>query len=162
MAKRKTTKKKSGKRSGSGGRKMGALSLDKDQNLLMMAAGVVGGAIAKKFIDTVIAKQDTINVEQKTIDGLEVVGAAVGFYMIDSPFLRGAFLGIGTAAAVSGLQQMDVLKGSITPMVPFRPRPLLNGVTQTPAVAAATNTYGFPKASTVAGSYSRYRAAAGS
>lgn len=161
MAKKKSHKTTKTKKRSSG-RRMGAISLDKDENLLTMAAGVIVGGIGKRFIDTFVSKQDTINVEQKTIDMIEFAGAATGFYFVDAPFIRGAFLGIASAAAISALQEMDMLKGvGMSPMVPFKPRPLLNGVTRTPAVAAATNAYGFPSPSTVGNIYTRRRSTGG-
>jgi hypothetical protein len=138
-------KKKTKKKSGGGGKRMSGVSISKSQqDEIYLALGVLGGAIGKNFIDTALAKQGTLKVEQKTVDGLEILAAAAGFLFAgDQAFIKGLSIGVGAAAAVSLLKEMDVLKGAeLPPMVPFRPRPKLNGVTQTPAVAAA-NAYGF-------------------
>lgn len=154
MPKHKTRKRSKTKKRG--GRRVGALSMNKDQDLLMLAGGAIVGGIAKKFIDTALAKQETLTVDQKTIDGIELVGGGVIFWMVDQPFLRGMGLGLTAAASVSLLQEMEVLKGmSASPMVPFKARPQLNGVTKTPAVAGA-NAYGYPRPNAVgAGAFSR-------
>lgn len=150
MAHKKRKKKKSG-----GSRRMSGLSISKlQQDDLLMAVAVVGGAVGKKFIDTVIAKQDTLKVEQKTVDGLEILASAALFmFGGNQPILKGLAIGLGSSATVSLLQEMDVLKGPILPAyVPFRPRPALNGVTRTPAVSGGgVNSYGFPNGPGVAG-----------
>lgn len=139
MAKKKT-KKKSG-----GAKRMSGVSISKAQTEeIYLALGVLGGAIGKHFIDTALAKQETLKIEQKTVDGLEILASAAGFLFAgDQAFVKGLSIGLGASAAVSLLQEMDVLKGpGLPPMVPFRPRPKLNGVTQTPGVASP-NAYGF-------------------
>lgn len=142
MANKKTKKKKS---SGGGGKRMSGVAVSKQQQEeIYLALGVLGGAIGKHFIDTALAKQETLKVEQKTVDGLEILAAAAGFMFAgDQAFVKGLSIGLGASAAVSLLQEMEVLKGvGLPPMVPFRIHPKLNGLTQTPNVAGA-NAYGW-------------------
>lgn len=154
------TKKRSHKPKHKGGTKkkghrMGVITTSQHGNeLLTIAAGTVTGAIVKKIGDTLISKQASttgVTISQKTVDIIEVVGGGALFYYMDSPFIRGMALGLGSTAAVSLLKEMDVLKGiGLPPLVPFRPQPNLKGVTNTPAVAGA-NAYMFPQTPGVAG-----------
>lgn len=149
MAKR---KKRGGSRKR--GRRMGAASftgsLKKNEDFLILGAGVVVGAVAKGFIDQALAKQDTIKVNQNMVDGVEVAAGVAGVLYLDGAFLKGLSIGVGSAGAVSGLRTLGVIKGtSPMRMVPFRARlaarvnNMNGGVTRTPGVAGG-NSYGFP------------------
>lgn len=133
-------------------RRMGVASsvnLNKTEDLLMLAGGVVAGGIAKGFVDQTLAKQDQIKINQNLVDGLQVVAGGAAAIMLKHPFFKGAGIGLGTAATLSALRTAGVIKGGSFPMVPFRPRPnqartLNGGVTATPSVAGS-NPYGFPQ-----------------
>ena len=148
MAKKKTKKSKPAKKGK--GRSVGALSLQKDQDLLMLAGGVLAGAVVKRLADNIIAKQATstgVTIEQGTVDLIQGAGGAAIFYFLDQPFVRG--LGLGLVGSVVYNKTKDLKLAGIgqsTVLVPFRPQPNLNGVTQTPSVAgASTNVYSFPQ-----------------
>lgn len=149
MGKRKPKSKKSG-RPRKGGR-VGALSIDKDGSLIQLALGTVVGGIGKRLADNLIAKQAEstgVTIKQSTVNFVEMLVAGAGFYFMDQPFVRGLAVGIASATVYDWTKDMKLGGiGAATPLVPFMPRPQLNGgVTQTPAVAgASTNVYSFPK-----------------
>lgn len=123
--------------------------LKKNEDILVLAGGVLIGGVAKGFLDQTLAKQETLKLDQKLVDGLEVAAGVAGAIFLEGPLLKGIAIGLGTSAAYSGLRGLGVIKGIGMPMVPFRPRPIqarysMNGATQTPAVAGA-NVYGFPQ-----------------
>lgn len=151
MPKKKTHKKKHTTHRKHG--RMGALNLQKDQDLLMIGAGVITGAIVKRFADNLIAKQSGttgVTVSQKTVNVVEALGGAAMFYFLDQPFLRGMGAGLVGGVAYDASKDLKLAGiGEGPVLVPFKVRPQLNGgVTQTPAVAGAT-AYMFPKPSGV-------------
>lgn len=128
---------------------MGAAKLKKTQSdYLWIGAGVFAGAFGKKVIDWGLSKVDAVKVKQEYIDwGEFLVGGAAFAFLDMHPGLKGFSLGLSAGGFVNGIIEAGALKGvgALPPMVPFRPKPNLNGVTKTPAVAGAGNAYMYPK-----------------
>jgi hypothetical protein len=147
MAKGKKSKKKTASKSR--GKRMGALNVKTDQDLLMIAAGVVAGGVVKRLADTLIAKQSSttgVSIAQNTVDVVQILGGGAVFYLVDQPFVRGLGLGLAGSAIYTKTANLKLSGIGASPLVPFRPRPNLSGagVTQTPSIAGA-NVYNFPK-----------------
>ena len=157
-------RKKSYKKKSTGGRgrkrgRVGALNLNKpqDMDLLMLGLGTVGGAVVKRLADNLIAKQAQttgVTIKQGTVDALEILGGGALFYFMDQPFVRGLGLGLAGSTVYSktaNLRLAGLGQSTYTNLVPFQPRPNLNGVTQTPSVAGIgnVNAYSFPSPSNV-------------
>lgn len=163
MPKRKSHKKKSGSKGKGKGRKVGAIKMDspQGQDLLMIAGGVLAGSVVKRLADNLIAKQAQttgVSIKQSTVDLIEIAGGAAVFYFIDQPFIRGMGLGLAGSTVYNKTANMRLSGvGQSTALVPFQPRPNLNGVTKTPSVAGVGNVYNFPSPSNVG----RVRAYAG-
>lgn len=147
-----TKKRSSHKKRQHHGRRMGAIKPE-TQTALMMIAGAIAGAVAKRFADNAIAKQTAVTIDPKLLSfGEVVIGGGVAWYA-KNPFLKGLGLGIAAEAGVSGLVAMQVLSGTDMALaldnrrlaLPV-PRPNLAGTTITPSVAGV-NAYGFPQGS---------------
>jgi hypothetical protein len=159
MPKRKSHKKKSGSKKGRGRGKVGALNFNnkQDQDLLMLAGGTIAGAVVKRLADNLIAKQAQttgVSIKQGTVDLIEIVGGGALFYFMDQPFIRGVGLGIAGATVYNKTANMRLAgmgQATYTNLVPFQPRPNVNGVTATPSVAGIgnVNAYSFPSPSNV-------------
>jgi hypothetical protein len=159
MPKRKSHKKKSGSKKGRGRGRVGALNFKKpqDMDLLMLAGGTIAGAVVKRLADNLIAKQAQttgVTIKQGTVDLLEIVGGGVVFYFFDQPFVRGLGLGLVGSTIYNKTANMRLAglgQSTYTNLVPFQPRPNVNGVTATPSVAGIgnMNAYSFPSPSNV-------------
>lgn len=152
MAKRKSRKKKTS-RAGRKGR-VGALNFKnkQDMDLIMLAGGTLLGGVAKRLGDTLIAKQAQttgVSIKQGTVDTIEILGGGALFYLMDSPFIKGLGLGLAGATVYTMTANLRLAGiGQSTALVPFQPRPNVNGVTRTANVAGA-NAYNFPSPSNV-------------
>lgn len=159
MPKRKSHKKKSGSKKSRGRGRVGALNFNnkQDQDLLMLAGGTIAGAVVKRLADNLIAKQAQttgVSIKQGTVDLIEIAGGGALFYFMDQPFIRGLGLGIAGATVYNKTANMRLAglgQSTYTNLVPFQPRPNLNGVTATPSVAGIgnVNAYSFPSPSNV-------------
>ncbi len=92
-------------------RRMGAVS-GQTSALLQMLGGVIAGGVVKGFVDSAIAKQSTVKIDDKTLQAVEAVGGAFLAYKMKSPFLRGLGMGIAAGAVVAELKEMKVLTGA--------------------------------------------------
>lgn len=133
-----------------GPRRVGAVKMKKETNdLLMLGLGAIGGAIAKRFIDTALSKQTAVQIDPKLLSTLEMVGGGVLAYTVPNWLIKGVGIGFAAEGGVSLLQSMGVLSGiTLTPDVPFLPRPNMGGLARTQTVGAL-NAYGFPAPSAV-------------
>lgn len=115
-------------------------------------AGAVAGAIAKRFLDSAIAKQDTVKIEPKTLAFLELVAGGLIVYTGKMPFIQGIGIGVAAESTVKIAQEMNLISGPAINYSNFRklgaPKPNMGGNAITPSVAGA-NIYNFPKPSQV-------------
>lgn len=148
MAKKKNRGRKTSRRM-SGVRGNFKNTLKKNEDTLILAGGVLLGAIGKGFIDKTLAEQETLKLEQKTIDGIQVAAGVAGMLFLEGPFLKGVSIGLASSAGTSVLRTMKVIKGAEMPMVrfrlPVRYRNNMNGASVNPTVGSP-NVYGFPQA----------------
>lgn len=156
MAKKRKKTKTYKKRSRMGAASFGPKTGVNAGDMWALAGGVIAGAIGKKFLDTTLAKQETLKIDQKTLDAAGVAAGVVGLIYLEGAFLQGLSIGVGSASAISGLQELKVLKGvGLPPLVPFRPRPkersVSGGNTKTSRVGGAQNAYGYPQTPGVGG-----------
>lgn len=146
MPKRKKThhKKHSGHKRGG---RVGALNIKTQGDIVQLATGAVLGGIAKRLVTTLANKAVTsagVTISNKAMNvGAFVVGGGV-FYLMDQPFVRGLGLGISTAAVYDLTSGLTLGGLGAAPLVPFLPKPNINGATNTPNVAGA-NVYQFPR-----------------
>lgn len=131
-------------------RRVGAIKLIPPQSVLMTVVGALAGAFVSKFVSTKFIPVTATPVNKGLI---QIGGVLVGTMLAQQaqPLVKG--LGIGLAADMGNrsLQSFGVLQGIgniYTPLMPYKPRPVLNGVTSTPQIGAA-NPYGFPVAAQV-------------
>jgi len=109
-------KKAKGKPATSKKKKMGAVS-ERGEFGLMLIGGAFVGALAKRFGDTVLAKQtvvtdaNTIKYIKYGMDGVEVLGGAFIAYKAKHPFVKGLGVGLAIEGSIHGLQTMGVLTG---------------------------------------------------
>lgn len=145
--------KRRSKRTGRRGRRVGALKMKKETtDILMLGLGAIGGAVAKRFLDTALAKQTAIQIDPKLLSVGEMLGGGVMAWALPNWFLKGVGIGIASEGGVTILQSMGVLSGiTLTPDVPFMPRPNMGGLTRTQTIGSL-NAYGFPAPNSVAGS----------
>lgn len=89
----------------------------KGEDTLMLLGGTLLGALAKRFGDTIVAKQTIvtdpakIKIMKYVIDGIEVVGGAFVAYKMKHPFVKGLGVGFAMEGGIHGLQTMGVLAG---------------------------------------------------
>ncbi len=91
-------------------RRMGAVS-GSTSAMLQTLGGVVVGAIAKGFVDSAIAKQTTVKIDDKMLQAGEAVAGALLAYKAKSGFLKGIGMGLAASAVVAELKDMKVLTG---------------------------------------------------
>lgn len=158
MARKRRKTKSTGRR-----RRIGAVRLStQNKDILTLAAGAVVGAAGKRALNNAyanyVAKKVQTQPTYKPIDAKIVNAVELGVGVLvatksKNNFVKGAGLGFAADAGVELMQSLGVLKGIgriYSPLVPFQPRPLLNGVTKVPTVGAASvNPYGFPNAAQV-------------
>jgi hypothetical protein len=87
-------------------------------NLLAAMAGVIGGAVASRFADNILAKQTTVTIDPKMLQMGKIAAGGAGAYFakkIKQPalrsFARGLGMGFAAEAAVQELVTMKVLTG---------------------------------------------------
>lgn len=151
-AKKKTTKKKTGKR-------MGAVAMKAEtSNALMMIGGAIAGVLVKRLGENALNAQTAVTINPKVLFAGETLLGGIMTVMGKHPFVKGAGLGIAGSSAVQLAQSMKVLNGiglvdpgyvtftnNARPMITRAP---MSGASITPSVAGV-NAYRYPQPSSV-------------
>lgn len=148
-AKKKTTKKKTGKR-------MGAIAMKQDTtNALLMIGGAIAGVLVKRLGENALNAQTAVTINPKLLFAGETLLGGIMVVMGKHPLVKGAGLGIAGSSAVQLAQTMKVLNGiglvdpgyiTFTNNTPRR-MPMA-GASITPSVAGV-HPYNYPQPSKV-------------